>query len=647
MRRLYHNRMSETEGARQIDQGGIGATTLTQGAKNLGLVTRDMANQPYGVLLLNSVGAFDRSVLPGSVSDPSNPSLYGGVSVIVNQVLTLKITNYDSFTTYTVNAVGGTAVVKGEDVVFTAGSVAMAGSITLNGESYAITVVSVPEAVVATPSITSPVNGTTSVSATVNVTSSTFSISNSSDTHASSDWEISTDSGFATTFAQSLNDTTNKTSWSVSGLASLTKYYLRTRQRSSGGKVSPWSPISNFTTKAFYPSVQVQRLLSPSPEGGEYFGQSIALSSDGKTLLAGAPGNDGQFSNEGTTYLFQLNGNSSFVQNSQLASDAAGANYQFGASVAVSSDGNRAVVGQPYSYTGAFVYDNKTSEGLGWVRTQSLSGVYGDYYGYTVAISGDGSTIAISAPQKAGTNANQVGAVYIYILASGTWSYQTILTPGSVTSSARFGFSTALSSDGNTLIVGAPYYDGTANEQGAAYVFTRSGSTWTQQAKLVATSPGASDNFGTSVALSDSGDRALVGTPGRSTSVSGDGITFVFQRTGSTWAVQGQLRLSSPASGDLSGSSVALSSDGNTALIGAPRPAQSQSDTGRAGVFTYTSSGGVPTWTQVAELKPASGYYAWFGTDVALSGDGLRAVVSAPHDAASGLQESGDIYVFA
>lgn len=653
MRRLYQNRVSSSEGAQSVEKGGTGATTLIQAAKNLGLVTNDMANRPYGVLSLNGLGALDKSAMPSTVGDPSNPSLYGPEVVTVNQAVTLKITNYDSFVTYAVSAVGGTAVVKGEDVIFTAGGAAIEGTITLNDAAFAITVVSAPAPTVAKPSITSPVNGAVSIASTVVVTSSAFSITNSADTHASSDWEISTDSAFATTFAQSLGSATNKTSWTVPGLEPLTTYYLRMRQVSSGGSTSAWSPTSHFTTKVDAPSVQVQSLLSPYVANTEFFGTSVALSSDASTLVVGAPGNDSVFTEQGTAYLFQPNGSGSYALKDQLTSDIPVTSEALGKAVAVSADGNRAVVSSGFTTNGGkgevFVYDNRTAQGTGWTRMQMLSGVSSTRFGFVVAISADATTIAVGAPYEAGTNANQVGGVYIYTQVAGTWTQQAHLTPGALTSSAEFGYAIALSSDGNSCIVGAPYEDGAQAEAGAAYVFTRSGSTWTLLKKLTATTPSTAAHFGFSVALTPDGSRAVVGAPDTTVSQTLQGAVWICQRivSGTDWSVTARFLANSPVLRETLGYSVAISSDGNTVLAGAPGiNATNQSTVHRACVFTCTTVGGTPTWVHVTDLTPTAVYYSYFGYSVALSGDGLVAAVGDYHNAAGGAATAGDVLIF-
>ncbi len=193
----------------------------------------------------------------------------------------------------------------------------------------------------------------------------------------------------------------------------------------------------------------------------------------------------------------------------------------------------------------------------------------------------------------------------------------------------RFGFSVALSADGDTALVGAPRNGGFA---GAAWVFTREGSTWTQQGpKLTSGEVGeescvgeAECAFGRSVALSADGNTALVGAP-RSTA--GSGAVWVFTRSGSTWAQFGEkLRSGNEAGGRAGfGHSVALSADGDTALVGAPREGR---DAGAAWAFTRTGGGFVADGGALtAPDEPGIGY---FGASVTLSANGGTALIGAP-----------------
>ncbi len=193
-------------------------------------------------------------------------------------------------------------------------------------------------------------------------------------------------------------------------------------------------------------------------------------------------------------------------------------------------------------------------------------------------------------------------------------------TGSETTSGARFGRSVALSADGNTALVGAPEEGGGT---GAAWVFTRSGGVWTQQgAKLTGAGESGSGQFGTSVDLSTNGNTAVIGAPADNGSV---GAAWVFTRTGSTWTQQGaKLTAAKEAGAGSFGSSVALSGDGATALIGAP---DNKGEAGAAWVFERPAS----TWKQRKKLS-AKGHSGRFGTSVSLTDDGNTAMVGSPGD---------------
>jgi hypothetical protein len=218
------------------------------------------------------------------------------------------------------------------------------------------------------------------------------------------------------------------------------------------------------------------------------------------------------------------------------------------------------------------------------------------------------------------------------------------LTGAGEIASGRFGYSVALSADGNTALIGARYDTPNGNEAGGAWVFTRSGSTWTQQGgKLNGTGHAGETlfdhigegEFGASVALSADGDTALIGAPRDNYY---DGAVWVFTRSGSTWTQQGEKLTGTGeiGKGEL-GTSVVLSADGNTALIGGPA-----NNSGVGAVWVFTRSG--PTWTQQGEklvgdctsscANEGTGETGEgkFGTSVALSEDGDTAMIGGWDD---------------
>ena len=280
-----------------------------------------------------------------------------------------------------------------------------------------------------------------------------------------------------------------------------------------------------------------------------------------------------------------------------------------------------------------------------------------DLFGYSAAASGD--TVVVGAPYEAsnasGVNGNQnnnsafgAGAAYVFVRSGTNWSQQAYLKASNAEANDHFGWSVALS--GDTLVVGAPAEasnatgvngDGSSNSapgSGAAYVFVRMGTNWTQQAYLKASNTGSNDSFGQSVAVS--GDSIVVGASHESsaaTGIDGDesdntvpnaGAAYVFVRSGTNWTQQAYLKASNTGPNSYFAQSAAMS--GDTIVVGAYGEASaatgvngnqndtSASDAGAA--YVFVRSGAV--WTQQAYLKASnSGMQDLFGRSVAVSGD--------------------------
>jgi hypothetical protein len=268
-------------------------------------------------------------------------------------------------------------------------------------------------------------------------------------------------------------------------------------------------------------------------------------------------------------------------------------------------------------------------------------------FGVSVAISADGNTIVVGAREDEAPSINtDRGAVYIFTYSGTTWTQQAKLLASDVSGGDYFGVSVALSSNGNTAIIGAHVEDTSPNSgNGAAYVFTRSGSTWTEQQKLLASDAASNDNFGKSVALSADGDTALISAENEDTSPnSNNGAAYVFTRTAGVWTEQQKLLASDAAGSDLFGYSVSLSSDGNTALIGAYLDDTSPIlNSGAA--YVFTRSAGV--WTEQQKLLASdTASFDNFGWSVSLSTDGNTALIGAAYEGTSPNTTNGAAYVF-
>lgn len=338
-------------------------------------------------------------------------------------------------------------------------------------------------------------------------------------------------------------------------------------------------------------------------------------------------------------------------QQKLFAGDNASNDY-FGWSVALNGNGDTVIVGA-YNETTAPASSNGaayvlTRSGSTWTQQAKLLAndkESSEHFGYAVAISSDGNTAAIGARYEGTSPTTQNGAVYIFTRSGGVWTQQAKLLASDKANTDRLGTSVAISGDGNTVIAGAngvdtPPYN---NSNGAAYVFTRSGSTWSEQAKLLANDYDGADEFEHSVAITSDGNMAFVGARNEDTSpTTQNGAIYVFTRSGSTWTQQAKLLASDKVTNDQLGTSVATNSDGTTIIAGAIG-VDSPTDRGAAYVFTRSGS----TWTQEAKLLAndfASGDY--FGNAVALNSDGNIAIVGAYYEGTPPTNQNGAGYIF-
>ncbi len=405
--------------------------------------------------------------------------------------------------------------------------------------------------------------------------------------------------------------------------------------------------------------------------GGTLHGNAVALSGDGTTLAVGAP-------------------------------------FESGGSAGVGGDQN-----DESNYAAGAVYVF-VADGGGW-RQQAYVKAFNpgqtDNFGYMIALSGDGDTMAVSAPYEASAatgidgdgNDNsipQAGAAYVFSRSGETWAQQAYVKASNSGEAAvgdelgdgdQFGFGLALSADGNTLAVGAISEDSASNgidgdqsdnsalSAGAVYVYSRSGDVWSQQAYVKPSNTGAGDLFGYSVALSADGDTlvasaydedgSLAGTNEvQDDEVFGTGALYVFTRESDEWTQQAYLKPSNSERNDSFGVVVAISADGDT-IVGTaldedsmttginstPRP-DMEANVSTGAVYVFAADGG--GWTEQAYIKASNtGPNDTFGARLALSGAGNALAVGAQLEDSSGqgidapqdddsAQEAGAVYLF-
>ena len=371
-----------------------------------------------------------------------------------------------------------------------------------------------------------------------------------------------------------------------------------------------------------------------------------------------------------------------------------GEGNQFGYAVALSGDGSTLAVGAHMEDSGARGINGNQADhsvfsaGAVYVFARSAIGSWSqqayvkasnpradDQFGFAVALSADGNTLAVSAPYEDsganGINGNQTdksmadaGAVYVFARSGSTWSQQAYVkasNTGEKDEGDQFGYSIALSGDGNTLAVGAIGEDSNAtgvngdqannaaNGSGAVYLFTRSGSTWSQHAYVKSSNTRPNVMFGYSVAMNANGDTLAVG---EFDADRGRGALYTFARNDGNWSQQARLQPGLLSPQDSMGCWVAISDDGNTVMAGALDEdslttginavqgghsgiVDGPDDNSSGAAFGFVRTG--TTWSEQANFKASnSGKHDWFGVRLALSGDGNTLAVGAPNEDSAG-----------
>ncbi len=396
--------------------------------------------------------------------------------------------------------------------------------------------------------------------------------------------------------------------------------------------------------------VQEATLLAPDGPENDYLGYSVALTSDGSRALVGAPFDDTAAGTDAGSARVFLRSGTNWTQEATLLAPDGAANDYLGWSVALTSDGSRALVG---AYADDTVGGSNAGSARVFVRSGSTwtqeatllapDAAMGDQFGRSVALTADGSRALVGAHVDDTAGGGDAGSVRVFVRSGMTWTQEATLLAPDGAADDRFGGSVALTADGSRALVGAPG-DGSAGgtNVGSARVFVRSGSTWTNEATLLASDGAVSDSFGVSVAITADGSRALVGEPGDDTAGGNAGAAGVFVRSGSTWTQEAMLLARAPFSGF--GRSVALTADGSRALVGEPGDGTAGgTDAGAAGVFVRSGS----TWTNEATLLASDGAGGdEFGSSIALTEDGSRALVGAFSDDTGVVMNAGSARVF-
>ena len=362
------------------------------------------------------------------------------------------------------------------------------------------------------------------------------------------------------------------------------------------------------------------------------FGRSVSVSGD--TVIVGALEDDDNGDNSGSAYIFTRTG-TDWSQQAKITPNDGAAGDEFGISVSVSGD--TAIVGAYFdddngSASGsAYIF---TRTGTDWsqqakIKPSDVAAI--DNFGVSVSVFGDTVIVGSYLDDDNGTAS---GSAYVFTRTGTNWSQQAKIKPSDGSANDLFGYSVSVSRD--TVIVGAYRDDNNGDNSGSAYIFTRTGTDWSQQAKIKPSDVAAIDNFGVSVSVF--GDTVIVGSYLDDDNGTASGSAYVFTRTGTNWSQQAKIKPSDGSANDLFGYSVSVSRD--TVIVGAYRDDNNGDNSGSAYIFTRTGS----TWAQQANITPNDGAAGdEFGRSVSVSGDTV--IVGAFEDDDNG-NNSGSAYVF-
>jgi hypothetical protein len=400
-------------------------------------------------------------------------------------------------------------------------------------------------------------------------------------------------------------------------------------EKNNNGEINGWEMAE------IPPEIHFEIKLTASDGwASDYFGRSVSISGD--YAVVGAEHDDIHGTDSGSAYIFKRNGDDSWAQVDKLTPDDGAVSDYFGYAVSIS--GEYAIVGayQDDARSGS-AYIFKRNGDDSWVQVQKLTasdGVASDYFGYSVSISGE---YAIVGAYQDDDNGSSSGSAYIFKRNGELWVQLQKSTATDGASSDYFGYSVSIS--GDDAIVGAYQDNDNGSSSGSAYIFKRNGDdSWAQVDKLTPDGGAASDYFGYSVSIS--GEYAIVGAYQDDDNGSFSGSAYIFKRNGDdSWLQIDKLTATDGAELDYFGIAVSLS--GDYAIIGAHGDDDNGSSSGSVYIFGKNEN---DSWSQLAKVAPSDGSSSdYFGKSVCLSGEYAVIGVYGDDDKGTG---SGSAYVY-
>ena len=386
--------------------------------------------------------------------------------------------------------------------------------------------------------------------------------------------------------------------------------------------------LSDFRNQVLTRTVTQQAKVQASDkQSSDRYGWACAVSSDGTYAIFSAPWEATGGSTAGAAYIVTRSGSTWSQQAKLLASDRQAGDF-FGWGVGMSDDGTYAIVGAQYEDTGAgnagaaYIYVRSDTSWSQQAKIQHSDRVANDYFGAACDISGNGSYAVVGA-YKGDSTATNSGTAYTFVRSGTSWSQQAKITASDRRSSDEYGRACSISTDGSYCIIGARYKN---RAYGAAFIYSRSNTSWSQQAWLTASDQQGGDEFGWAVSMSGNGTYVVATTYKEDTGGTDAGAAYTFVRSGSSWSQQAKVQASDKQAQDNFGHGVGINNDGTYFVCGALKEDTGAGDAGAA--YTFERSG--TTWSQKSKIQ-ASDRQAQdnFGISCAISGDGTYVGVGA------------------
>lgn len=620
-----------------VNKGGTGGKNVIQAAQNLGGINNGALGSANGVLKADGSGKVPSECFPSSAA--VGPTIIGSKDLIVNMVTRLYVSNFDSRTTYNIGVDNGVVSMVADEISIKASKPGPV-ILTINGRNYTLTAYdSRPDM----PTLTGVATGN-GATASITLTASRYLHKGPRQSQRSADWEIYSDPLMVNLRGWSIDDMDNLQTKLFTGFELGSTFYARVRYRSTSGQISDWSYLIAVTTQAvYYNGIEEAKLVSSTPTL-ENMGFDVALSRDGSRAFVAAVG-DYSANGKGSVYVFARTGNV-WTQEARLAQNASVQTTadRFGQAVATTGDGSRIVIGCPLATVspnvgvgGAYVF---VRNGTTWTQEQKLNIPSPDNYansgnGNDVSISDDGSRVILGSYQLNNQGQNAGGAAFIFSRSGSSWTLEAKLTPNDLVAGDGFGSFVSMSGDGSYVLVGAVSKSEGALRSGAAYTFVRTGTTWTQQRKFYPGLSNQDSNFGQSGKISADAKRLVIGCPNLTVNGQANvGAVFVYSRAVDEWNLDTTINQADVISQSVAQAKFGFSVDINDAsdrlIVGAfNQTRQGELINTRSG-YAYVFSRNGDVWTRLTTMQPSDPTKdGVYGYSVSFSGDGTRTLVGA------------------